>query len=228
MKQLAKNVYSIRGKGFFSVPVFVLEKENGMLTLIDTGLEKDSKIIINKILKKWDSLEKIERIVFTHRHLDHTAGLANFMNEMTTISAPESPQERVEIVCHEDEAPHFANALRGQVINPNRTCKHEEIIDEDLNLKAIHVPGHSWGHICLLLEKEGLLFLGDTIMLMPFGLREVFKKFHDDYEQYLDTLKIILDYNWNYAIPSHMTAKKIPRKRVERFIKKLSRKKSKE
>jgi len=228
MKQLAEKVYSITGKGFFSVPVFVLEKQNGMLTLIDTGLEKDTKIIIKKILKKWGSLEKIERIVFTHRHYDHTAGLAPIMNEMTTISAPESPQDRVEIVCHEDEAPHFANALRGQIITPNRTVKHDEIIDEELKLKAIHVPGHSWGHICLLLEKEKLLFLGDTIMLMPFGLREVFEKFHDDFEQYQDTLKTILDYKWDYAIPSHMKAKKIPRKKVERFIKKISDKKSKE
>ena len=45
MKQLAKNTYSIRGKGLFSVPVFVLEKQNGLLTLIDAGLEKDAKVI---------------------------------------------------------------------------------------------------------------------------------------------------------------------------------------
>ncbi|MCK5045500.1 MAG: MBL fold metallo-hydrolase [Candidatus Heimdallarchaeota archaeon] len=225
MKQLAENVYSITGKGFFSVPVFVLEKQNGMLTLIDTGLEKDSNIIIKKIRKKWGDLEKIERIVFTHRHYDHTAGLAHLMREMTTISAPESPQERVEIVCHEDEAPHFANTLRGQIINPNRTVKHEEIIDAELKLKAIHVPGHSWGHICLLLEKEKLLFVGDLFMWMPFGIRPVFQKYCDDYDQYLETIGTILDYKWDYAIPSHMTAKKIPRKKVEQFIKKISKKK---
>ncbi|MBK5113540.1 MAG: MBL fold metallo-hydrolase [Candidatus Heimdallarchaeota archaeon] len=221
MRQLAENVFSITGKGLFSVPVFVIEKQNGLLTLIDTGLEKDTKIIIKKIRKKWGSLEKIERIVFTHRHHDHTAGLAMFMDEMTTISAPEPPKERVELVCHEDEAPHFANTLRGQIINPNRTVKHNEIIDEELKLKAIHVPGHSWGHICLLLEKEKLLFLGDTIMFMPFGLREVFERFHDDYKQYKKTLKIILDYDWNFGIPSHMTAKKIPRKKIEKFIHKI-------
>ena len=228
MKQLAENVYSIIGKGFFSVPVFVLEKQNGMLTLIDAGLEKDSKIIIKQIRKKWGDLEKIERIVFTHRHHDHTAGLAPLMKEMTTISAPESPQERVELICHEDEAPHFANTLRGQIINPNRTVKHNEIIDDELKLKAIHVPGHSWGHICLLLEKEKLLFVGDLFMWMPFGIRPILQKFCDDYAQYLETIGTILDHEWEYAISSHMTAKKIPRKKVERFIKKLNMKKSKE
>ena len=63
-------------------------------------------------------------------------------------------------------------------------------------------------------------------MFMPFGLREVFERFHDDYEQYLETLKIILDYKWDYAIASHMSAKKIPRKKVEQFIEKLEKKKS--
>jgi len=227
MKQLAKNVYSITGKGFFSVPVFVLEKQNGMLTLIDAGLEKYAPTIIKKIRKKWGSLEKIERIVFTHRHYDHTGGLATLIREMTTISTPESPEERVEIVCHEDEAPHFANTLRGQIINPNRTVKHDEIIDEELNLKAIHVPGHSWGHICLLLEKEKLLFLGDLLMLMPFGLRPIFEKFCDDYEQYLETVGTILNYDWDFAIPSHMKAKKIPRKKVKQLIEKMSMKRLK-
>ena len=65
-------------------------------------------------------------------------------------------------------------------------------------------------------------------MYMPFGLREVFEKYHDDFEQYQETLKTILDYEWDFAIPSHMTAKKIPRKKIEKFIEKVNKKKSKE
>ncbi len=225
MKQLVENVFSVTGKGLFSVPVFIFEKENGMLTLIDAGLEKDANVITKKIRKKWGSLEKIERIVFTHRHNDHTGGLATFIKEMTTISAPESPLERVEIVCHEDEAPYFVNNLRAQLINPNRIVKHEEIIDEELKLKTIHVPGHSWGHICLLLEKERLIFVGDLFMFVPLGLYPTFKRFADDYNQYIETIDIILDYDWDFAIPSHMVAKKIPRKKVEKFIKKIKEKK---
>jgi len=225
MKQLTANVYSVTGKGFFSTPVFILEKENGQLTLIDAGLEKDAKAIIRKIQKKWGDLGKIERFVFTHRHQDHTGGLTSFIREMTAVSASESPLERIEIICHEDEAPYFVNNLRAQLISPNRTVKHEEIIDEELKLKAIHVPGHSWGHICLLLEKEKLMFIGDLFMFMPFGLRSVFKRFADDYEQYLENIDIILDYDWDYAIPSHMTAKKVVRKKVEKFIKKLEKSK---
>ena len=143
---------------------------------------------------------------------------------MTTVSAPESPLERVEIICHEAEAPYFVNNLRGQLINPNRTVKHEEIIDAELALKAIHVPGHSWGHICLLLEKERLLFTGDLIFCTPFGVRPTPKKFCDDYQQYLETISTILNYDWDFAIPSHLKPRKRPRTVIEKFIQKISKK----
>ncbi|MGC9779786.1 MAG: MBL fold metallo-hydrolase [Candidatus Heimdallarchaeota archaeon] len=217
VKEIASDLYSVSGKGIYSVPIFVVEKKNGMLTLIDTGLEKDISVIIKKIRKRWDSLEKIERIVFTHRHLDHTGGLPTLIYELTTISAPESPLERIEIICHKDEAKYFIEEQEIDPIKPNKLVEHNEIIDQELQLRAVHVPGHTYGHICILAEKQKLLFLGDTIMHMFFRLQPVFKRFHDDYDLYLKTLNKILDFEWDYAIPSHMKPVNIPRDRIKLF-----------
>ncbi|MHA1211816.1 MAG: MBL fold metallo-hydrolase [Candidatus Heimdallarchaeota archaeon] len=190
--------------------------------MVDTGLEKDAKVIINKIKAKWGSLENIEQIIFTHRHYDHTGGLATFLDELATISASEPPEDRIKLVTHEAEAPLFNEAIKNLNIEPNKLVKHDELIDEELALKAINNPGHTFGHLCLLLENEKLLLIGDTIMFMFGTLRPVFKKFHDDYNQYLDSLKILLEYDWDYAIPSHMRAVKIPRKKIAKFIAKMS------
>jgi glyoxylase-like metal-dependent hydrolase (beta-lactamase superfamily II) len=221
MKQLADNLFAVRGKGIFSIPVFVAVKANGKLTLIDTGLAKDTNSILKKLKKKWGSLENIERIAFTHRHSDHTQGLAKILDEMTTISAEAPPQEKIELVVHEAEAPHFIELLKEHNIEPNRLVKHEEYIDKELNLKAIHTPGHSFGHICMLFEDSKIILLGDLIMNMFGILNPVFKRFHDDYDQYIVSLPRILSYDWDFAVASHMKPKKIPRARIERFIKRL-------
>ncbi|NHK32485.1 MAG: MBL fold metallo-hydrolase [Asgard group archaeon] len=221
MKQLADNLFAITGKGIFSIPIFVVVKANGKLTLIDTGLAKDTNSIIKQIRKKWGSLENIERIAFTHRHSDHTQGLVKILEEMTTISAEAPPEEKIEIVVHEAEAPYFIEDLKEHNIKPNRLVKHEEYIDKEINLKAIHTPGHSFGHICMLFEDKKIILLGDIIMNMFGILSQVFKRFHDDYDQYIVSLPRILSFDWDFAVASHIKPKKIPRAKIERFIKRL-------
>ena len=40
----------------------------------------------------------------------------------------------------------------------------ERIEAGDDVLRALHTPGHASNHVCLLLEREGLLFTGDHLM----------------------------------------------------------------
>ncbi|MHA1154926.1 MAG: MBL fold metallo-hydrolase [Candidatus Heimdallarchaeota archaeon] len=221
MKELAKNVFAVTGLGMYSVPVFVIEVNKNELILIDAGLKKDANSILKKIETKWGSLDKIKRIVFTHRHLDHTGGLAQI------LEAIESENERanVEIICHEEEEQYFIKDLEELKLKPTRTLKHEEYIAKGVKIKAIHNPGHTYGHICLLIEDEKLLILGDTIMYISGVLMPVFKKFHDDYKKYKKSLPKLLDYDWEYAIPSHNRPIKISREKIKKFIKKMKKKK---
>lgn len=221
MKELAKNVFVVTGLGLYSVPVFVIVVNENELVLIDAGLKKDAKIILEKIKNKWGSIDKIKRIVFTHRHIDHTGGLPQILEAIEL----ENERANVELICHEEEAQYFIKELIEFGIKPTRTVKHEEYIAKGLKIKAIHNPGHTYGHICLLLEDEKLLLLGDTIMYISGILMPVFKAFHDDFKQYKKSLPKLLDYDWDYAIPSHNRPIKITREKVEKFVKKMKKKK---
>ena len=215
MKKLANRLYSISGKGLFSTPVFIVEKSPEELYLIDCGLEKDAKTIIKKITKQWGSIDKIKKILFTHRHLDHTGGLQEILDEMSRVNE----NYKVEIICHKNEAIKFEEEVK---IKPTKTIEHEAVIDKDLGLQAIHMPGHTLGHLCFFFEKYKIILLGDIVMDLGLTLRPVFKKFHDDYEQWRRSLKLLLIYNWEFGVPTHMSGRKIPRKRLEKFISKYA------
>ncbi|MHA1354432.1 MAG: hypothetical protein ACTSR1_04575 [Candidatus Heimdallarchaeota archaeon] len=58
MRKLTDRVYIVTGKGLFSMPVFIVEKNPDELYMIDCGLEKDAKTLIKKINKKWGSFKK--------------------------------------------------------------------------------------------------------------------------------------------------------------------------
>ncbi|HUU78649.1 MAG TPA: MBL fold metallo-hydrolase [candidate division Zixibacteria bacterium] len=209
MKQLSSILYSVTGKGF-SMPAFIIEKNEKELILIDSGLKKDAHAMIRKIESKWGSLDKISTIIFTHRHADHTGGLPVFLDKINF--------KKIVLIAHQDEEPLFNELFKAKGISITKSVKHNEIIDKKIKLRAIHTPGHTFGHLCLLLEEEKLLLIGDLIMDIFGKLFPVFKKAHDDFQLWEKNLATILDYDWNYAIPSHMSVKKISREKIEEFI----------
>lgn len=104
-------------------------------------------------------------ILLTHAHLDHTGGMVDL-----------SPDRRagVEVLAHEDEAPHLERPdllyldplFRTEVpaIRVDRTLKEgDEMVMGDLTFQVLHTPGHTQGSICLYEPSEKWLFSGDTV-----------------------------------------------------------------
>lgn len=93
---------------------------------------------------------RIERILCTHSHPDHSPGAA-WLRERTgaPVHGLPAPDDG-----HQD--PAYA---------PDAGLEdggHIEVDDEVLRI--IHTPGHASNHVCLLLEAAGLLFTGDHLM----------------------------------------------------------------
>ena len=99
--------------------------------------------------------DRVERIVLTHHHPDHTSG-ARHLAQAT--GAP--------IVGHPDTAAFFgpldATLGDGAMVKVGRDC-----------WAVMHTPGHAHGHICLLRHDDGYAVVGDllagegTILIAP-------------------------------------------------------------
>lgn len=142
--------------------------------LIDTGLG------IGNIKSEIDKLTTLPiKVITTHAHWDHIGGHSMFNN----------------IYVHEEDAEWLRNGLPIplEVVKSNvmrepfsktlpkefdinnyniytnqniNTLKDNDIIDIGLReVKILHTPGHSPGHICIFEEERGYLYTGDLIYL---------------------------------------------------------------
>jgi glyoxylase-like metal-dependent hydrolase (beta-lactamase superfamily II)/8-oxo-dGTP pyrophosphatase MutT (NUDIX family) len=94
---------------------------------------------------------RIERILVTHTHRDHSPGAAALAQ---ATGAPVLGR----VAAHpqwQDES--FA---------PARELQHGERLQlgASTTLRVIHTPGHASNHLCYLLEEEKTLFTGDHVM----------------------------------------------------------------
>jgi hydroxyacylglutathione hydrolase len=111
---------------------------------------------------------KIKIIINTHGHFDHVGANAA-LQEAT--GAP--------IAIHQADADMLsqpsAEALffSGGQLKPSRAAillKEDDILEfGTLQLKVLHTPGHTLGGICLVLQNEPIVYVGDTLFAGSIG-----------------------------------------------------------
>ncbi len=152
---------------------FFLVVEGDELTLIDTGNKDTVESIRAKFERVGHELSRLDRIVVTHSHFDHTGALAAIRGEASDAR----------VCAHEDEVPYLTHEARlprpkglggklFQIIEPffrsppttvEVALKDGDAI-EGTGLQVIHVPGHTPGSICLYHPGAKTLFTGDAIL----------------------------------------------------------------
>lgn len=140
--------------------------------LIDTGLGIENiKAVVCSLT------DQPVKVVTTHAHWDHIGGHALFtdiavhkedagwLEKGLPIPEPVIKNYVTEGICSLDIPEDFD--IRHYMVytgTPTRVLKDNDIIDiGNRQLRVIHTPGHSPGHICLLEEIKGYLFTGDLI-----------------------------------------------------------------
>ncbi|MBI4964035.1 MAG: MBL fold metallo-hydrolase [Desulfomonile tiedjei] len=167
-------------------------------TLIDTGVntEEGLETIKSAIEAQRGKLGDLRRIITTHGHMDHI-GLTGRIAEISGAEVFVHPWDSIQWVANPDEQlidirenyrKFFAEAgipkdLADELIqvvfarhrgmcNPiaAETPISEGMVFgfDDLELQAIHTPGHSAGSVCLLNRADGTLFTGDTLLTEIF------------------------------------------------------------
>ena len=155
--------------------------------IIDTGPNQSPEEIIAPALKKLGmTLTDIDFILNTHVHSDHAGGDAALKSassakifihadEAIYLEKPDLIFDRhwapaVEVIkgkAHiEEEKKYFIEVIArpGPPTIADRQLKDNDIIElgEGLDLKVIHLPGHSPGSVGYYMEEEGIIFAGNS------------------------------------------------------------------
>ncbi|MDX1383998.1 MAG: MBL fold metallo-hydrolase [Thermoanaerobaculia bacterium] len=127
-----------------------------------------------------DAVVPVDRIVMTHAHEDHTAGTFLFPEaavhaHVLDVAGLQSLEGMLDVFT---QVPEQRQRMRGVLVDrfhyvprPDATGFEDgDVFDlgGGVTVEAIHTPGHTRGHCCLLIEPASLLFLGD-LDLSSFG-----------------------------------------------------------
>ncbi|MFC0434029.1 MBL fold metallo-hydrolase [Kutzneria buriramensis] len=147
---------------------FLVEEEDGY-TLVDVGWAGAPKAIEAFLAERNRSLRDIRRIVITHAHPDHVKGLHELRVRtgatvlIHSADAPWLQNGRVPAEGRSGGLGRFIDRLPLAHWTPVTANGH--VADGDMigNLRVLHTPGHTPGHIALLHEPSRALLVGDLI-----------------------------------------------------------------
>ena len=112
--------------------------------------------------------KKLDFILNTHHHFDHVGGNAELKKKYgSKILGFEQDKKRI---------PEIDVQLKDG----------QEFKVGNLNFKVIYIPGHTLGHIAFYLEKEKVVFTGDTLFSLGCG-----RIFEGTYQQMFNSLNKI-------------------------------------
>jgi glyoxylase-like metal-dependent hydrolase (beta-lactamase superfamily II) len=149
-------VHKVSGSPFDGNVYLILDE---VPVLIDAGMDPEPTL---RKIQKYVDPAKIEMIILTHSHHDHSAGVP-LLKEATGAR----------VLIHEDEAGSLGDdmatvaylfGLSAPEIEADETLKEGDVIDlGEWKLEVMHTPGHSPGGICLYEPRARVLFSGDTV-----------------------------------------------------------------
>ena len=229
-RQVASGVYQL---GLGGVNVFFVEDDDGGLWLIDAGIEPGAERIGGGLRALGRAPQELRGIVVTHLHGDHVGGLA-------AVKA----HTGAEVWMQAEDAAALREGVRGRPLEPGPgplrsvivrvvggraatstgdpiAVEHDVTDGEVLPFGAtvFHTPGHTAGHLALLLPRDGgVLFTGDAATnFLRLGVGPVYEKVDDG----MDSLRRLADLSFETALFSH--GRPLALRAAERFRARFAR-----
>ena len=175
-------------------------------------------------------VERVKYIIITHHHYDHASGahrlrdatggqIVVHRDEEELLLNPELDTGDVEIPEDQKEARERAKKWREEAAKATQEVR---VNDGDvlevgsLRLRCVHAPGHTAGHLCLLLEGENVLFAGDNVL--GVGTAAISPPPHGDMAEYIRSLRKMQSLDASLLAPGHGPAVKEPNRKIQELI----------
>ncbi len=153
----------------FGAPNFYITRGENSIALIDSGRGLPQELGLFK--KAWKKMgePRVDAVILTHHHFDHASG-ADEIQELTGTRVIGGDEKRAE----------------------------EQTIDlGGRKLTIVPTPGHTIDSLCVLDDKTGALFTGDTLIE---GMESVVVT---DMSEYFKSLKLLLQIEPNRILSGH-------------------------
>lgn len=219
----------LAGSALRSVMVYTIETSAG-LVLIDAGYRHPScwDGLLDGLSAVRQRVEDVVAVLLTHNHPDHV-GLADqvrqasgarivmhrrddfasqhlergpFLAQLATALSQTGAPENVAMEMYEAAvkvAVHDEDLVLDQVLEGPDT----PLVFGDTEIRALHLPGHTYGHTCFL-HPAGVLLAGDTLMPEgPTQLAIAAEPGDDPAGDLLASLRRIADLDPDLAGPAH-------------------------
>ena len=147
--------------------VYLIEDDE--LSLVDTGMPWSAGRVIKYIRSIGRRPDELSRILLTHSHPDHIGGAPGILKHSgARVFAHQADSRQRYGNCRTLNYMGIFGALDVTLPFFYRTRLDCLVAEDDLiptagGIRVLHTPGHTPGSVCYLLEREGLLFSGDTI-----------------------------------------------------------------
>ena len=174
------------------------------LYVIDPGAhdEQEREHLHHQIDQLIEIGGRIEAVLLTHSHVDHTAG-AEAVRER--YGAP--------ILAHPATADQLSFAI-------DRHLQDDDVLisgrDPKWRLRCIHTPGHDPGHLCFFEESTRALLAGD--MVANPGTILVSRQFAGDMSEFVNSLERLLGVDAKLIVPAHGQPMGSPQEFIQRHL----------
>jgi hydroxyacylglutathione hydrolase len=132
--------------------------------IIDTGLDVRPLL---EFLEK-NKLNPVA-VILTHGHIDHIAGIEELRKKYPSIK----------VYIHKLDGETLTDSVSNLSFMTNDSfiaekadhlVEEKDLIEETvIQLSVIHTPGHTPGGMCLYSQKDGVVFVGDTLFAGSVG-----------------------------------------------------------
>ena len=210
-REVASGVYQV-GLGF--VNVWLVEDAGGGLWLVDAGVEPGAERIGGAIRFLGRAPHELRGVVVTHLHPDHVGGLAAVKEHTGAevwMGAADAELVRAGRRGRALEpGPGLTRSLVVRLMGERTLREHAPVaVEHDLHdgdelpfgATAVHTPGHTAGHMALLLGRDGgVLVAGDAATdFVRLGVGPIY----EDVEEGMRSLRRLSGLEFETALFAH-------------------------
>lgn len=211
-------------------PNVFLIRDGGEAAIIDAGFGDDESFNKRTEMLRKLGAEKLKYIIITHHHYDHSSGahrlreatgaqIVVHADEETLLKNPPSDTGDMEIPEDQKEARERAKQWIAEAAKatPDIRVREGDVLEVGaLHLRCVHAPGHTAGHLCIVLEEDSVLFAGDNVL--GVGTAAIAPPPHGDMAEYIRSLRKMQALDADLLAPGHGPAVKEPSRKIQELI----------